>query len=203
MAVSWLYKVFGRHFIDLDLPLFKEIEPEKIPVILNMIDKKINCPLTSSAGRLFDCVASLLGLVQIATFHAEGPMLLESLVRDDLTESYPFDYERNYCFNKTIHCIVEDIGRGIDNSIISTKFHNTIILIIFDFANTVRLTKGLNKVVLSGGVFQNRYLLEGAVKILQKNNFEVYTHAAVPANDGGIALGQLAVASKRRELKCV
>ena len=86
---------------------------------------------------------------------------------------------------------------------IATKFHNTIILAIFDSVNAIRDKSGINKVVLSGGVFQNRYLSEGIMDLLLKNNFEVYSHSTVPANDGGLALGQLAVASKRRELLCV
>ena len=73
---------------------------------------------------------------------------------------------------------------------------------IFDSVNTIRMNEGIDKVVLSGGVFQNKYLLEGAIQLLKKNNFTVYSHATVPCNDGGIALGQLAVAAKRRELKC-
>ncbi len=203
IAVSWLYKVYGPEFIERDLPLLKKIEPGKIELIMKMIDKKINCPLTSGAGRLFDCVASLLDLVQVATFQAEGPMRLESIVLHNFTGSYPYDFGDTICFDKTIRGIVEDLGKDIDKATISTKFHNTIILTIFEFAESIRLNQGLNKVVLSGGVFQNKYLLEGAIEILQKNNFEIFTHAAVPANDGGIALGQLAVASKRRELKCV
>jgi hydrogenase maturation protein HypF len=86
---------------------------------------------------------------------------------------------------------------------IATKFHNTIILAIFDTVNTIRLNSGINKVVLSGGVFQNKYLSEKTMDLLLKNNFDVYSHSSVPANDGGLALGQLAVASKRRELLCV
>jgi hydrogenase maturation protein HypF len=203
MAVSYLYKVYGDSFIELDLPILQKTDPEKIRLIVKMIDKKINCPLTSSAGRLFDCVASLIDLVQVSSFQAEGPMRLESLVIKDFNLSYPFDSGETFCFEPMIRAIVEDITSGTDRAIISTKFHNTIILTIFGFAETTRLNKRLNKVVLSGGVFQNKYLLEGAIKILQKTNFEVYTHAAVPSNDGGIALGQLAVASKRRELKCV
>ena len=78
-AVSYLYKVYGTDFLDLNLNVVRNIDPEKIRMIIKMIDKKINCPLTSGAGRLFDCVASLLDLVQIATFQAEGPMRLESL----------------------------------------------------------------------------------------------------------------------------
>ena len=203
MAVSYLYKVFGREFLNLELPFLRNIDPERVQLVLQMIDKKINSPLTSGAGRLFDCVASLLDLVQFASFQAEGPMRLESLVRKDCTESYPFQNLETFCFDQTIRNIVKDIRNGIDKGTIAAKFHNTIISVIFEFANSIRLNQGINKVALSGGVFQNKYLLEGALEILQKNNFEVYSHSKVPANDGGIALGQLAVASKRRELKCV
>ena len=203
MAVSYLYKVFGSRFIELDLPCITRIDPEKLQMIPKMIDKKINCPLTSSAGRLFDSVASLLDLVQIATFQAEGPMRLESMVLDNCAESYPFQFRETISLDDMIRSIVEDIQCGINTATIATKFHNTIIFIIFEFGRLIRLKAGLNKVVLSGGVFQNKYLLEGATKTLLSNNFEIYSHSAMAANDGSIALGQLAVASKRRDLKCV
>jgi hydrogenase maturation protein HypF len=202
-AVSWLYKVFSTGFLNLDLPLLKDNDAEKISMVIKMIDKKINCPLTSGAGRLFDAVASLLDLVQVATFQAEGPMRLESLVQDGCTESYKFLCHETIAFDETIRGIVEDIRTGIGKVTIATKFHNTIIKAIFESVNAIRTREGINKVVLSGGVFQNKYLLEGTTDLLEKNNFEVYSHASVPSNDGGIALGQSAVASKRRELKCV
>ncbi|MEI6277438.1 MAG: carbamoyltransferase HypF [Prolixibacteraceae bacterium] len=203
MAVSYLYKVYGEGFLTLELPFLKQIDPEKIRMVLRMIDQKINCPLTSGAGRLFDCVASLLDLVQVATFQAEGPMRLESIVKNGCLDSYTFQEGETICFDAMIRSIVEDILLGLDHSMIAAKFHNTIILTIFGFANACRQRLGINKAVLSGGVFQNKYLLEGATEILLKNNFEIYSHMAIPTNDGGIALGQLAVASKRRELKCV
>lgn len=203
MAVSCLYKVYGVDFLSLELPLLKQIDSEKIRLIIQMIDRKINCPLTSGAGRLFDCVASLLDLVQVASFQAEGPMRLEAIVRNDFEERYDYSYGSTINFDPTIRGIVEDIRLGIDKATISTKFHNTIISVIFESVNAIRLTEGINKVVLSGGVFQNKYLLEGTTTILLRNNFEVYSHATVPTNDGGIALGQLAIASKRRENLCV
>jgi hydrogenase maturation protein HypF len=203
MAVSYLFKVFGKSYTALELPFFFKLDPDKSSLITEMIDKKINCPLTSGAGRLFDAVASLLDLVQVATFQAEGPMRLESLVIQDITESYPFSRENTIHFDLMIRGIVEDIRQGLDSATIATKFHNTIINVIFDTVNAIRQKEGICKVVLSGGVFQNKYLLEGVTELLEKNNFEVYSHAAVPTNDGGIALGQLAVASKRRELQCV
>ena len=202
-AVSFLYKVYGKEFLSLGLPFLNHLDPDKIALIIQMIDKKVNCPLSSGAGRLFDCVASLLDLVQVATFQAEGPMRLEAIVRTNCTESYAFECEETVQFGLTIQGITDDIRRGTDTSIIATKFHNTIILAIFETVKSIRLKEGINKVVLSGGVFQNKYLLEGTTQVLLKNNFEVYSHATVPSNDGGIALGQLAVASKRRELLCV
>ena len=168
-----------------------------------MIDRKINCPLTSSAGRLFDAVASLVGLCHKASFQAEGPMRLESFVHEDCNESYPVRVDQTIRCEATIRGIVDDIIKGVPVSTIATKFHNTLISIIFEVSNTIRRKEGITKVVLSGGVFQNKYLLEGAIHLLRKNNFEVYAHASIPTNDGGIALGQLAIASKRREFKCV
>ena len=203
MAISYLYKVYGNTFTELKLPLLNHFDAEKVSLLVQMIDKNINCPLTSGAGRLFDCVASLLDLVQVSSFQAEGPMRLESIVRYDCQESYKYTIAGTIRFDETIRGIVDDMSQGIDKATISTKFHNTIILVIFDSVTAIRKQEGIRKIVLSGGVFQNKYLLEGTIEILQKNNFEVYSHATVPTNDGGLALGQLAVASKRRELLCV
>ncbi len=203
MAISYLYKVYGSSFTSLQIPFLNELDPEKVSMIIQMIDKNMNCPLTSGAGRLFDCVASLLDLVQVASFQAEGPMRLESIISRNCHDSYPYSHNGTICFDETIRSIVYDIVRGTDSAIISAKFHNTIILAIFETVTAIRQKDGIRKVVLSGGVFQNKYLLEGTIDILQKNNFEVYSHATIPTNDGGIALGQLAVASKRRELQCV
>jgi hydrogenase maturation protein HypF len=203
IAISWLYKVYGRSFLDLEIPLPKQIERQKIEIIIKMIDRKINCPLTSGAGRLFDAVASLLGVVQISTFQAEGPMRLESLVQFNCSESYPVILRETIYLDEVIRAIVNDIINNVSNQTVSTKLHNTIIFTIFDSVNAIREKEDINKVVLSGGVFQNKYILEGAIEMLKKNKFEVYSHTSIPTSDGGIALGQLAVASKRRELKCV
>ncbi len=203
MAVSYLYKVYGNEFRKLELPLFHEVDPEKIEIVVRMIDRDINCPLTSGAGRLFDAVASLLGLCQTATFQAEGPMRLESMALTGCHESYPFETLPVIRFDNTIRGIVDDLARKTDIKIIASKFHNTIISVIFESVNAIRNREGISRVVLSGGVFQNKYLLEGIMARFRKNLFTVYAHTVVPTNDGGISLGQLAVASKRRENKCV
>ena len=96
--------------------------------------------------------------------------------------------------------IVQDLSKGIYPSIISAKFHNTIINIIFAIANKIRKDTGLNKVVLSGGTFQNRYILGTSENLLKKNGFNVFTQSRIPSNDGGIALGQLAITAKRKNL---
>jgi hydrogenase maturation protein HypF len=203
MAVSVLYKTFGKDFRNLDLPLFREVDPENIELLVHMIDRNINCPLTSGAGRLFDAVSSLLGLCQVASFQAEGPMKLESQVLQHCHDTYPYDTGQPIGFGSTIRGIVADIQAGTNVNIIASKFHNTIITVIFETALNIREKEHLNKVVLSGGVFQNKYLLEHAVTMLEQAGFEVYTHMRIPTNDGGIALGQLAVASKRRSMSCV
>jgi hydrogenase maturation protein HypF len=106
-------------------------------------------------------------------------------------------------FDLMIRGIIEDLKQNLENTLIATKFHNTIIKAAWQGAEILRKKHSINKVVLSGGVFQNKYILEGLTGLLEKNKFEVFSHVAIPANDGGIALGQLAIASKRRELKCV
>ena len=203
IAVSWLYKVYGRDFLNLDIPLLRKIDRKKIEMIIKMIDRNINCPLTSGAGRLFDAVASLLGLYRLQHFRLKGRCAWNHLFRTDIRTATAITLEETIGLDETIRAIIEDILNNVEKVTIATKLHNTIILTIFDTVSAIRLKEGINKVVLSGGVFQNKYLLTGTIELLQKNNFEVYSHASVPTNDGGIALGQLAVASKRRELKCV
>ncbi len=202
MAVSWLYKVYGREFMQLDLPLFWQTQAEVIQMLVKMIDRKVNCPLTCGAGRYFDAVASILGLCQVAEFPAQGPMLLEAMVEAGCDERYEWSGLTEIDLDKTLRGIVEDIKNGNRHSIIISKFHNTISSVIFETVKWISGAEGLKKVVLSGGVFQNKYLLERTESLLVKSGLEVFTHAAVPTNDGGIALGQLAVAAKRREL-CV
>jgi hydrogenase maturation protein HypF len=130
-------------------------------------------------------------------------MRIEAIVLSNCNDSYPFDSGHIIGFNATLQAIINDLVMKIDKRIIATKFHNTIISAIFETAKAIRKKESLNKVVLSGGVFQNKYILEGTIDLLEKYHFEVFSHCSIPTNDGGIALGQLAIASKRRSLKCV
>jgi hydrogenase maturation protein HypF len=197
-AVSYLYKIFGRDFLKLEIPFVRNLDKTKADIILQAIDKKINCPLSSSAGRLFDAIAAITSVCAISKFHAEAPMRLENIASGTVEIAYPFDFGEVISFDSTIKEIIQDITDGVPVLEISAKFHNTVINVIFAVSSQIRKETGLNKIVLSGGTFQNKYILSRLELILEKDGFEVYSHCKVPSNDGGIALGQLAVAAKRR-----
>ncbi len=197
-AVSFLYKIYGRQFLDFELDFLSTIPKDKIEIIIQAIEKKINCPESSSAGRLFDAVAALTNICPVSNFHAEAPMRLEAAILEDNDEKYEFELNETISFEKTFRGIVTDLQNEISNSIISAKFHNTIINCIFVVAEKIRASNNINKVVLSGGSFQNAYILSKVEMLLEQNGFEVFSHKKVPSNDAGIALGQLAIAGKRR-----
>jgi hydrogenase maturation protein HypF len=203
MALAWLYKVFGDRMDSLHIPGIREIDPAKAELVLAMMRRKVNCPLTCGAGRLFDATASLLGLCQEAAFHAQGPMLLESIVTENTGSRYSWSGGGVICFDDMLRGMLGDMENRVHPGIIAAKFHNTIISVIFDTVNSISRSEGIRRVVLSGGVFQNRYLLEGTTTALMNEGLEVFTQCSVPSNDGGVALGQLAVAAKRREKRCV
>lgn len=201
MAVAYLYQTFSDDFTSLKLPVFKDIESSKIKNAIQILKKNINTPLASSAGRLFDAVASIIGVCQYNSFQAEAPMRLESLINKK--ESGLYEYEiigENISFKITIQQIVNDYINGISTVLIATKFHNTIIDLITTVCMKISKKQELNKVVLSGGTFQNVYLTENVEILLKSKGFEIYTPNGIPVNDQGIALGQLAIAAKKREL---
>lgn len=198
MAYSYIFKYFGENFDYKSVPLFNSIDNQELSIIKEMIVKKINSPMTSGAGRLFDAVSALLGLCPVATFESEAPMRLESAI-DDLTDDfYPFQVNQTIIFRDTMKAILADLT-GQKISLISTKFHNTVAQVILEISMQIRKDTSLDKVILSGGVFQNKYLLEKSLYLLNRNKFKVFTNHLVPANDGGISLGQLVIASKIRK----
>ncbi len=203
MGIAYLYKVYGSDLFKLNIPFIKDLNRKNAMDIIQMIDNDINCPLTSSSGRLFDAVAAILNICTHSGFHAEAPMRLESVADQNCLSSYSYEIRHTIHVEVMIKEIVNDIINGITAGEISAKFHNTVISIIFAAANKIRKKSGISKVVLSGGTFQNRYLLESVEKKLTKENYKVYIPGSIPSNDSGIALGQLVIASKRRELKCV
>ncbi len=197
MAFSYIYTYFGDNFDYESLPLFNSIDRKKLSLIKEMIVKKINTPLTSGAGRIFDAVAAILGLCKYATFSSEAPIRLEAAIDSDTDESYPFTIDKTIIFSETLKAILKDIPHR-NAGVISAKFHNTIAKVILEVSRKIRNETSLSRVILSGGVFQNKYLTEKSADLLRRNRFKVFTNHLVPVNDGGISLGQLIIASKSR-----
>ncbi|MDM8001578.1 MAG: carbamoyltransferase HypF [Bacteroidota bacterium] len=201
MALSCLFSCFGSDFDLASINLFREIDPVRLTTVREMLAHNINSPLTCGAGRIFDAVSALLGLCARSSFDSEAPMRLESAVSSGTDEFYPFTLNGTVCLGDTFRELVSDImHREVSHA--AAKFHNTIAQVILDVCLKMRNDTGLSNVVISGGVFQNRYLLEKSLYLLSINRFRVYTNQQVPPNDGGISLGQLMVAAERRRL-CV
>ncbi|MBN2863234.1 MAG: carbamoyltransferase HypF, partial [Bacteroidales bacterium] len=194
-AFSYILKYFGKEFDPLAAGLFSLVDKQKLSLVGEMLGKNINSPLSSGAGRLFDAVSALLGLCSEASFDSEPPVRLESVIEYGIREYYPFHIGKTVVFAETFRAIMEDIPTQ-PVSVISAKFHNTIAHIILEVSEQIRSISSLKKIVLSGGVFQNKYLTEKTVNLLSGNRFTVYTNNLVPPNDGGLSLGQLVIASK-------
>jgi hydrogenase maturation protein HypF len=182
--------------------LLDSIEPniEKQKLILQQIQKKINTVNTSSLGRVFDAVAAMAGLGSYNNFEAQLPMALEASTIQGLDECYDFEIvEDGGCLldlRPMIRQIVVDIREQTPVGNISAKFHNTLAAGLLALAKKARKTTGLDKVALSGGVFCNRYLANRLIELLKQDGFVVLFNRFVPSNDGGISLGQAAIATK-------
>lgn len=199
MAISYIYKAY-RNRIYKNLP--PALKDKNINLILSMIKGEINTPKCSSIGRLFDAVSAITGYMGKVTFEGEAAIILENLAATAINEYGKYEYnieykDEKYILNtdKIIKEIIEDIDRKINYSIISKKFHNTIIDFSTKMCNIIAKKYNIHKVALSGGVFQNEILLKGMYENLKSHGFEVYTHRLIPCNDSGISLGQLVVAN--------
>ncbi len=197
MAYSYLFRYFGDNLDYKAIPLFRSIDVSKLSMVREMIIKKINSPLTSGAGRLFDAFSALLSLCSDETFDSEAPMRLESAIDCETNDYYPFLSGETIVFSDTFKALLEDMS-CLKVPVIAAKLHNTIAQVILQTSQQIKRSTSINKVVLSGGVFQNKYLIEKTSFLLRKERFKVFTNHLVPANDGGISLGQLAVTSKIR-----
>jgi len=160
-----------------------------------MLLRGINSPLTSSVGRLFDGIAALLGLRQQANFEGQAAMELEWSVEEGVEGVYPFDlrFEGLWLvdWGPMVLELLRDLHLGRPSGEIAAKFHNTLVEALVPVAQRIKE----KRVVLTGGVFQNRYLTERSFLRLEQEGFRVYTHQRVPPNDGGISLGQVIVAA--------
>lgn len=201
LALAYLYQTYGSGGFEKDLPLFEAIEPQKIQTMSQLLKSGLNTPQVSSAGRLFDAVAALLGICYENRFQAEAPMRLESLV--DLNEQGAYTFKiinQQISWQPMIEELVADKTSGVADSIIAARFHNSLVNSIGTICSKIRDEKQLHKVILSGGTFQNSVLLKKTSKALKIQGFEVFVPQNIPVNDQGLALGQLAIAAKRRQL---
>ncbi|MFH1963704.1 MAG: carbamoyltransferase HypF [bacterium] len=197
MAVSYLYAACGQ---DIPLEFMKRWDRERVEMIIRMIKQGLNSPLTSSVGRLFDAVASIIGLRDEVDYEAQAAIELEMVISKQEDNEYGFfvNQDNEPWIIDTLPIIMgilKDMGSASVSSV-SAKFHNTIIAIILQISRLARESRGINKVALSGGVFQNRYLLERVKPLLERDGFVIFSHLRVPANDGGISLGQAVIASR-------
>ena len=198
MAYSYLYSIFGSKAKTLDIDFNRRMGYDKLSIIEKMIDKNINSPLTSSCGRLFDAVSSLIGIRDEISYEGQAATELESFCASGIKEKYKFrihkEGEEFIIDPQEIFIdIIKDLKGGIDKRVMAAKFHNTIAEFTLYLCGKIRKSAGINKVALSGGVFQNRYLTEKIISLLKKDDFQVYIQRKVPPNDGGISLGQAVV----------
>jgi hydrogenase maturation protein HypF len=201
-ALGLLYEIFGdKVWEKKKLAPLAAFSVAELMTLKTMLARGVNSPLTSSAGRLFDVVASLINLRQQIRFEGHAAMELEfALDQVETEETYNLSLVTRHLslvldWSPMIEAILVDVQRGVSAGIISAKFHNALVEGIVAVAKHV----GQNRVVLSGGCFQNRYLTECAVRRLQAEGFRPYWHQRVPPNDGGIALGQVVAALRQKE----
>ncbi|MEG1617201.1 MAG: carbamoyltransferase HypF [Bacteroidales bacterium] len=172
---------------------------QKQEMILKMVHQDINAPLSCGAGRLFDAVSSILGLCDTAHFQAEAPMRLEHAATDNYADRYETDMLNPLNFSYLFNGILEDLEGSVSTSLIAAKFHNTLSVMIGREAELILENYHIpRKVVLSGGCFQNKRIAEQVSDYLNKKKIQCYLPEKFPVNDGGISLGQLAIAATKR-----
>ena len=199
LAAAYLFQA-GIPWSD-DLPPMQALSAEERSVLSTQLQKDINCPRTSSMGRLFDAVASLIGVCQEINYEAQAAIELENM-RDPRAEGdYPFTLSEDVIdFAPLLQAIVDDLRAGVQPAVISAKFHHSVVKMLLAGCESIRRETGVSVVALSGGVWQNMALLNESVPALEAAGFTVLTHRQVPPNDGCIALGQVFIANQQLEL---
>ena len=207
MAISYLQHYFGREFLKWNLPLVEQVGRKRVELLLQMIERGVNCPLTSSCGRLFDAVAALIGIRQQVNYEAQAAIELEMVIGSCVDcGAYPFDVVAAgggwvICTKTVFETLLADLARGVPVGDISARFHNGLAEIMARTSSFLRQQTSLNRVCLSGGVFQNGYLLGQLKSRLVQDGFEVFTHRQLPCGDGGLSLGQAVIAAHLYERK--
>ncbi len=199
MAMSYLRDTFGAAYADLDLALLRlDVQPQRLLVDALLL-RGVSCVDTSSCGRLFDAVSSIVGVRHNVSFEGQAAIELEMIADPAVDRVYPYVVGAGDVaqvdMRPTIKAIVRDVTAAVPVGEIAAAFHNTLAAVIADVCGRIRQREGLDRVCLSGGTFQNMFLLERALRGLRQSGFEVFLHEKVPPNDGGIALGQAVIAN--------
>lgn len=203
IALDLLYRAYGLDSYDLDFELINKFSKEELNVYFKMSEFGINSFESTSIGRMFDGISALIGLCYSITYEAQAAIMLEDLLGNNMTLTIPYHYkicnDNNslvFDYKLMIKEIVDDLIKyKIPKEEISRKFHSTIVIMTIEICLMLKAKSGINDVVLSGGVFMNDFLLYNIISELRKKSFNVYYHSTVPTNDGGISLGQIAVAN--------
>jgi hydrogenase maturation protein HypF len=202
-ALGLLYECLGESAFDpLNLALLPSFLPAELAIFKTMLQQGLNTPRTSSMGRLFDAIAALLGFCPQASFEGQAAMQLEAAIAGHTTDvTYPFQIEQQpdltlqFNYAPMVQAILHDRQQQISPGMISAIFHNTLVSGLVEIASRLRSQyPEIEKIVLTGGCFQNRYLLERAIDHLEKQGFLVGCHHQIPSNDGGISAGQIIAA---------
>jgi hydrogenase maturation protein HypF len=188
-----------------DLPFLRNIDKQALRVLRGQIDEELNSPLTSSMGRLFDAVASLIGVRNEVTYEAQAAIEMEVVSKPFVSKawSYPYFVDESkhgkiIRVQELFRALAEEVGAGGSIGQIGANFHKTIADMAIDVCQRARESTGLNEVALSGGVWQNQILLDLVREGLRRSGFVVYFHKQVPTNDGGLCLGQAVIANHIR-----
>jgi hydrogenase maturation protein HypF len=213
LTAAWLYQIYKDKFLNLKINFVKDIDKNKWYFLKRMYLSGVNSPLASSMGRLFDAVASLVLMKYKANFEAELAIELEELAtgynrpsrdyaRDRQATGSPFKINKNkdeYILDPLpmFKQIIADLKNDQAKEKIAYCFHLTVAQMIRRACLVLRKENKINKVVLSGGVFQNKLLLQLSLNLLCKEGFKTITHSELPSNDAGISLGQIAIANFR------
>jgi hydrogenase maturation protein HypF len=200
-AMGVLYEFLGEDLFRLGIPSVRSYTQEEWPLIRAMLIKNVNSPVTSSAGRLFDAVSSIIGLRQKSTYDGQAALELEFAADPGCEEVYPFqismekDGMLRLDWGPILCEVLNDFSAGVPAGIISARFHNALAELIVSVARSA----GERRVALAGGCFQNRLLLERAARRLEQEGYWVYWNRRIPAGEDGLSLGQAVIAARQCE----
>jgi hydrogenase maturation protein HypF len=202
MALAYLVQAFGDDLSQLDLPVLGVRPKKDMEVVVEMIRRGVNCPATTSLGRLFDAASALASVALENTYEGQAPMEFEGIAEEGERGAYPYELQADEGMltidaSPLIRALAGDVSVGVQAEVVSARFHNAVSAFLAEAGARLAKEAGVGLVVLSGGCFQNQRLTEGVTSALEARGFEVLTHSLVPANDGGIALGQAWVAANR------